>query len=466
MAGQWYVMGRDDVHGPYSKEQLLRLIDAGKVKPHMPVRQGNVGPFRPAAKVPGLLAADQHAKPAGLSSGVKLGLIVGGAVVGTSVLTAITCIAVLGLGRRDAAEESAPVAAVALHPDPVDASRPDVAAEADPEAPFEPAPTPLVVEPTPPPEPERPVDHEQADGEVQDAEVEAAVAEVLIDPRPLIPAIPAQKVPVGDKEIKDFGNSVRLEQKATDAYARYLAFSQTFAFSDEQRPQVESELAEWKERADKDLRRLGTEWASLEELQSAEKVARTLIDRAFVLIKMGSYAQCVEFLEDASRVNPNGIEADYTLGLLNSLPIGFKAPEVAEKHFKRVLLRSPDHPAALNSVAISQLKQGDFSAAFTSFERSSALTPKCTEVAHNLGRAVMLAQCGRLPIQPGTLRRFTDLYSTLITDERASAFNERIGWLHMLPVLPAVERNQKPPEQQRDPQMIASSEGSGFVVAP
>lgn len=480
MPGQWFVMGRDTIHGPYSKEHVLRLIEAGRIKPTTQVRNGNVGPWLLASKVPGLFSAETGrnipSNGVSLTPGLKLGLIVGGAVAGTAVLTAGICIVFLGLGRGDAvAPQQMPVAVIPAagsqsEAEPAD----DGPLAADPEAETEPKPqadedevvaaAPQVVSAEPPPAQE-PAAAQEAE-RIQDEAVPAPA--IALEPKPMIPPVPAEKLPIEDAKITEFNKSVRLEMKGKDGYARYLAFSQSFAFTDEQRARIDTELADWKERADKDLHRLGSEWVALEKVQAAEKEADKLIERAFALIKTGSYAACVDLLEEASRVNPNGIRADYTLGLLNSLPIGFKAPAIAEKHFRKVLLRSPNHPAAFNSLAISQLKQADFVSAFANFARAAELTPKCQEVAHNLGRAVMLAEQGRLRIEPGTMRRFTDLYSELIADERATAFEARTGWLHMRPIFPADER-EEPPQQEaqpHDPQFVVAGWGSGFVIGP
>ena len=113
---------------------------------------------------------------------------------------------------------------------------------------------------------------------------------------------------------------------------------------------------------------------------------------------MGSFKECIEFLEDASRTNPNGIRADYVLGLIYSLPYsGILGPDLAEKHFRKVLAREPDHPGALNSLAIAQIKQRDFNAAVVNLSRAAEVSESCQEVSQNLGRFIFLVQSGRVP---------------------------------------------------------------------
>lgn len=235
---------------------------------------------------------------------------------------------------------------------------------------------------------------------------------------------------------------------------------------------MNAQLEEWKSRADADLYRLGDDWVPLADVEAAEKEADQLIERASALIEVYSIDECIQFLEDASRANPNGIKADYVLGLLYSLPFaGPKAPDTAESHFRKVLQRHPDHPAALNSIAIAQIKQAEFGTAVTNLSRAADLMPECQEVAQNVGRLILLAQSGRAPVAESVLRRYTDLYAELIADKKAVAFDERTGWLHMLPVFPSHERDPAQdaavPAKPADPNdLVPMFAGTGFVVAP
>jgi S1-C subfamily serine protease len=371
MSGQWFVMGRDEIHGPYSKEHLLRLIEAGRIKPITQVRQGNVGPWRLASKVPGLFTPESKPQTAvtatRLPRPLVLGLIVGGAIIGTSVLTAVLCIALLRPPTAAPVESVGPpapaiVAAEIESEPPVDGDEPSPANAATVEPRPESLPVPVVAD-RPPASPIAVAEQPK----VADPPA-TPVPAIQLDPKPILPPVPVEKTAIENSKIVEFNKAVRLELKGKDAYARYLVFSQSFAFT--------------------------------------------------------------------------------------------------EKHFRTVLQRSPNNAAALNSLAISQLKQREFGVAFTSFARSAELTPNCQEVAHNLGRAVMLAEQGRLPIEPGQLRRFTDLYSQLIADERAKAYEEHTGWLHMLPVFPADERKDEQPKQPQNPDLVVAFWGSGFVVAP
>lgn len=479
MAGQWYVKGRD-IHGPFTREQLSRLIREGRIQATTQLRNGNVGRWCPAQEVPGLfpsaLKPPTATQVAGLSRTVFVSLVIGGSVVLSAALAVVICITVMRLGRPQGDSPTVDWLLVA------DSNRGELAV-ADATATHQVAVVAALQNGVglPPredqeetdirsnPEPAQPAADVPLEAPAVEPHDEPAPLQPAPDPKPLIPPVPVIKLPIDDAEIVNFQRSVQREKKATDAYARYLVFSQSFEFTESQRTRIDAELAEWKARADDNLYRLGNKWVSRETVEAAEREADQLIDRSAAMIAVRSYGECVEFLERASRVNPNGIKADYILGLLYSLPLGLKAPEIAERHFTRVLQRSPDHPAALNSLAVAQLKQREYGAAITHFAKSAELLPACHEVAQNIGRAIMLAQSGRIRIESSSLRRYTDLYSKLIAEKRAQPFNERTGWLHMLPVFPAGEREEKRIQNQPaadDPMMLPQSCGSGFVIAP
>lgn len=488
MAGQWFFHADSEVYGPFSKSQLIGFVQEGRVTPATQVRNGESGPWRKAADVPGLFEQafqrpEQKQKAAGgevLPKPLILGLIIGGTALTVLSLCAVAAVG-LYFAFRDSGEEvvqderAAPRDAVVINkPEvrPPAAPQPKVinveaairemeqhAAELVDSA--EPAPAPVAVRPQPEPQPV----------EVE-PEVDPVAAAPLPDPKPLIPPIPVEKVEISDAEIREFTKTLGLQRKAVDAHALFEAFSQSYAFTEPQQELIASELAEWRARADADLYRLGNEWVPLAEVEAAEGEADQLIERASALIEVYSIDECIQFLEEASRVNPNGIKADYILGLIYSLPFaGPKAPDTAESHFRKVLQRHPDHPAALNSIAIAQIKQAEFGVAVTNLSRAAELLPECQEVAQNVGRLVLLAQSGRAPVSDSVLRRYTDLYAELIAAKKAVAADEGTGWLHMVPVFPSDEREQEEqaavaakPGGRGD--LIPMFGGTGFVVAP
>ena len=499
MAGQWYWVDGTEVYGPISKKQLVSFVKRGGIVPATQVRNGESGPWRRAEDVPGLFREafappprrEQPSGDATSSPRALLGLILGGVILSTALVTATVCYFVFAIGSGDetpVVEESVAVNEEteeqrdeenpfgvepayggderAVEPKAVEKPQqtqvPVDLVEVSPkknelEEPEPPAELPLGNEPKPPVKP-APVIVESA-------------PQPEFDPKPLLPPIPDVKLPILDREISDFHNTVRWERKATDGYARYEVFSQTYEFTEEQQERVNEELAEWKYRADKNLYRLGTEWVSLEELKNAERESEQILERALTLLEAGSIDEVIDLLDQASRANPNGIKPDYLLGLIYSLPhAGPLAPDRAEYHFDMVLRRHSDHPAALNSLAIAQIKQRQYGSAFAKLSRAAELIPECQEVSQNLGRFIMLAESGRISVPKSVLNRYEELYATLITDGRARPFDPRTGYLHMIPVFPSHERDDSKPQTPDAPraagEFVAHFTGSGFVVAP
>ena len=485
MAGRWYWIDHGETYGPVNKTQLVSLVKRGQVAPATQVRNGDSGPWRHAEDVPGLFQQAFSAPPSDASKKsedapnkhVVLGLIIGGSVLVSAILTAVICvIAFVFLSGNDEPVVDEPVAVVE---EPVPEPAPfgvvvDPPADPDAEpADVEPAPQ-QVQEDTPDPQPVAAPD-DAADDESETAPPEAPVAQApegpRLDPKPILPPIPDEKSPISDREITDFHNAVRRERSAADAHARYIVFSQSHEFTESQQVRVDEELSKWQQRADANLHRLGTEWVALEQLAQAEREASQLIERAYTLIEVGSIDECIDLLEQAGRANPNGIKPNYILGLLYSLPhAGPKAPDLAEKHFRTVLRRQPDHPAALNSIAIAQIKQRQYGPAIAKLTRASELTTDCQEIAQNLGRFIMLSETGRIPVPESVLRRYTSLYASLVSDGRAQPYDETTGYLHMIPVFPSDERDEAEPDAPEAPkvagELVPVFSGSGFVVAP
>jgi S1-C subfamily serine protease len=520
MPSEWYVRTGDNVGGPYTKQQLTALAKKGRVTPTTSVRNGGSGPWRSACDIPGLFpwidevrppstppgaqkataspgaqkSAPKTAPPpqkAGLSRNMLIGIAAGVGAFGVLCVAAVVGLVAWMVYWRSAPEpvpqNVGPVAEYAPQIDDAAAGEPflpapeldDVAppmselnpfpgdALPAPEAEVEAAAAPAAVVPEIAPAPaDAP---EEAPAQIVDAD--ALPAAPKIEPKPILPAVPAEKQPIEDREITDVFKRVRLERKAVDAHALLGVFAQSYAFTESQQKRVDDELAEFKTRAAQDLYRLGTDWVPLADVESAEQEADQLITRAAALIEVGSFKECIDFLEGASRTNPNGIRADYVLGLIYSLPLsGIHGPDIAERHFRKVLAREPDHPGALNSLAIAQIKQRDFNAAVVSLSRAAEVSENCQEVSQNLGRFIFLVQSGLVPANSAVVKRFSDVYSRLIADKKAQPFSDRRGWLHSVPVFPTHERDRKaqdtaPAAAPAKLELVPRAFGSGFIIA-
>ncbi|QDU40108.1 putative periplasmic serine endoprotease DegP-like precursor [Maioricimonas rarisocia] len=496
MRDQWYVQNGNRVAGPFSRRQLAALAQQGKLKPHNLIRNGQQGEWQPVSGVSGLLPAGRpgpspneksgtpekpSAEPSPTLSPIMLVGLIGGAVFLSTAATAVVCVMLLTRPSGDENPGQPPPVVEDSAPEPESESflpqpereRNDVtAAPAEPAAGPAQAPAPARVAAAPA-EPASPnVTAEKTRPAEKQKPLAKPPAKVVTEVQPLLPPIPEEKVAISDAEIRKFERGVKLERRAVHACARYEVFAQSFAFTPEQQTEIDSTLDEWKKRSEADLYRLGSDWVPREEVVAAEQSAEQLIQRAVALIEVGNFDGCIEQLEDANRENPNGIKAPFLLGLIWSLPFaGLNGPDNAEKYFRVVLLRHPNHPAALNSMALAQIKQGDHNAAFRNLEEAASLADVCPEVVQNLGRFIRLAESGRIKTTSATLRRYSDLYSELIATKRGPEFNDRLGWLHMLPVFPTAEREESAETSaahvgKGGEKLVPMFSGSGFVVAP
>ncbi|MEZ6065680.1 MAG: trypsin-like peptidase domain-containing protein [Planctomycetaceae bacterium] len=300
----------------------------------------------------------------------------------------------------------------------------------------------------------------------------AMAARPVLRPKPLVPIVLPERTTIADGAITEFNRRVQLQATADDAYSLYLRFAQSYDFTGEQQERVDGQLMVWKERAEAGLARLGATWVSPDEVVAAREQAQSHINRAEVLVKAGDYKSAIELLEEASRVDLNGVRADYILGLLYSLPqLGRFGAEYAEKHFDAVLRRSPDDAAAMNSLAITLIKQHEHSRAFKLLEKAANLSPECPEITQNLGRFGYLVNSDRInSASRGLYKQFETLYTDLMTAGKGREFNPETGWLHIIPLFPEGELNGEvaavstSSSDLNQLRMIAT--GTGVVVAP
>ncbi|MFG0332734.1 MAG: GYF domain-containing protein, partial [Maioricimonas sp. JB049] len=523
MAAQWYLLKGETVSGPLSRDSLRKLAASGRLQRHDQIRKGQDGFWTAATDVPWLeralsgdsseeiselppLPSRRRRKPASkpparkqqdaLPRSVILACSAGAAMVLVVIIGAVL------LSRSGASGDPELAAATAVDPEasvPVadqtetspgsempeqdelsgadgqDAGSPAEEAEADgskseglaengngqPEdPPGDPA------DPTVPDE--TPVAAADPDPATDPAVDPPDLSDVA--PEPVVPPVPREKKLITDSEIRDFDSEIRHARRARNALARYTAFSQSYIFTEQQQEAVDAELELWKERAEDDLYRLGSDWVALAAMEAARKEANDLIQQAGERIGEIKLGEAVELLEEANRANPNGIKAAYILGLLYSLPFaGINGPEKAERYFQIVLRRHPDHAAALNSIAIAQVKQRQYGPAIANWERVADQLGNPPEVVQNVGRFLHLVRTDRLVTNQPIQERFENLQTELAARVRDASYESGTGWLHMIPVFPADERAPAPeaePVVEAGKDLVPCFFGTGFVVAP
>ena len=292
------------------------------------------------------------------------------------------------------------------------------------------------------------------------------VAAVLSLPASLAAQSPATTLPrpaLRDPLIDGILGRLKNLEKPGDALDLLEESLRDKSLSSSQRSRLEKERGVWSERHEKDLVRHGTNWITKENRESRQKEADLLIEKAFVLIETRDFRSAREALEKASKIDETGLRADFLLGLLNT-PILANSPETAEKHFRKVLSRSPNHLPTLNNHALCCIRQKEFSQALEFWKRVAEVAPNTPELSHNVGRVLKEAGDGRLAMGAPDRKRFQDLYLDIATEENAQSRYVSGGWRYMHLTLPKSEADRTPVKESGSMSLTAT--GSGFVVAP
>jgi len=250
---------------------------------------------------------------------------------------------------------------------------------------------------------------------------------------------------------------------AAEAVALYETFLAQPSLPTGVKAAARARLAQWKESADKGLVRLGKKWVTPEERQQATDEADQLIERALELIAVRNYPEVRLLLQRASSADPDGIRADFLLGMLNTPLVANHAP-TAKRHFATALLRQPGHISLLNNLALTEVRNRNYGVAVAHWEEALKRASKLPEVTHNLGRLIREAQLRKLNVAPSVVKRASSLYAEALTAGRGEASERAVGWLYMPLYLDADEKERT--KQQAHGESINIGSGTGFVVHP
>jgi S1-C subfamily serine protease len=482
MSDDWYVRSAQKTHGPLSDAQLRKALGTGRITSKTPIRQGVVGPWttveralgnRPAPEVPPLRQP------------VSRFPIVLVACSGVAILVAALW-AAFEIGRR----QSAPVAAAAPRgdegkPNAVVPPQPMAAAPAPREAEAQ---IPIARQPLIAQRPPQPIVPPPSVAKVDSAKSEpAGKGGVSPGPKPPVvaqqprvanqqPAAPGVKaVPVAvpkaqakDTDLRALESAANHASTAKDALALYHHFGATRRLSPMQRDKFNASLQVWEDRAKQNLVHLGDKWVAEADALRAHEEAAQLFRQAFEMVKILNFREARKTLERASRVDPNSIAADFTLGILNSItPPDFRSPKTAEKHFQIVLRRMPGYVPALNNLAITEIRQDKYAEALRHLREAADLSPTAEEVTQNLGRFVSEARLGRIHPRKTVLADATKLYAKVVTAKEGSPSELKYGWRYIPLVSPKGERETLSSVQE--PEAVSESfvsQGTGFVIEP
>ncbi|HEV8000137.1 MAG TPA: trypsin-like peptidase domain-containing protein [Planctomycetaceae bacterium] len=477
MSDGWYVRKGTKTLGPLTETEVRNVLDLGRISAETPVRRGTDGPWTPA----GQALADATSQRALVKSESKSRFPVAiAAFVGLAVL--VTGLWVVFQGRR----ELRPAIAAASSEDGIKSSddattKPAIESPAEP---IIPAPTPVkprqTLIATRPSEP-------KSNASVTSVPRDRAPLKtppVATTKNPSLPNVshpPQQKMslakvapvtvpksPVTETDLRALETMARRSSTAKDALALHQVFRATRTIPPALENLFQANLQVWEDRARQDLVRLGDRWVAAAEAARVHDEAAQLFQQAYEMTKNLDLDEAGRTLERASRVDPNAIAADFTLGILNSIsPPKSRNPQAAAQHFQVVLQRIPGYVPALNNLALVEVREEKYADAVRHLQEAAARAPACEEVTQNLGRFINEAQLGRLHPDPSVLSEATDFYSQVATTKPGSPAEAKHGWRYMPLVAPKEERAglsrfQAP---EADPTSVAA-QGTGVVVAP
>ncbi|AMV18444.1 hypothetical protein VT03_11170 [Planctomyces sp. SH-PL14] len=252
--------------------------------------------------------------------------------------------------------------------------------------------------------------------------------------------------------------------QAVESLAILEALLQDKGLSSTQRKKIELELGAWKERAGNKLVRNGNDWVTVEVNAERIKEANFLVEKALVDLAAKDYRSCKEGLEKASRVNENGIQADFLLGMLNT-PAYANSPETGERHFRKVLNRCEDHIPSLNNLALCCIRQKKLAPAIDAWRRLAELAPETPELAYNVVHLMAESANSVIPLTTTERRRFEALLVGVPPGSIPSAESTKDGWRYMYLAVPRSDV----PSGSSEPSsglMLETGLGNGFVIAP
>ncbi|WP_254510593.1 trypsin-like peptidase domain-containing protein [Anatilimnocola floriformis] len=297
--------------------------------------------------------------------------------------------------------------------------------------------------------------------------------------------------------------AAKRQRDAKKALALYSVFMADAKIPDEEKERAKAGHESWQRAADQSLLRLGTKWLTKAEIEKLEAEELKLFHEATQLYQIGSVEAAEKRFRDASRAQPESIRADFRLGLLaaiidrdtNKAADRFEAcvTRRLNKREELTVAETANLCASLNNLAITEIRQRQYSQALGHWAQALDLTPTVPEIVQNLGRvgllsrAEMRAKMGPLlsvNLDTAETKRWETLYTKARRVNGGYEFDPKTGWLYMndvREVKPAATLEQFPPTspnsstsptssvtRYQDPyrKLRVAGSGTGFVIAP
>ncbi|RLS79459.1 MAG: hypothetical protein DWI03_01890 [Planctomycetota bacterium] len=218
--------------------------------------------------------------------------------------------------------------------------------------------------------------------------------------------------------LKDVEADAAACRTAADAVAVYRLYLAAADLPKEDRDAAQQRLDHYRSLAAAGKVRLGSAWVAREAADKASAEAESIMGNAFELIRLGNTKLAWEELQKAGRADPDSGRAAFVMGLFQA--IGGQDETKALDSFADAVRREPDNPAALNNLAVCEVRNRRQSAAVVHFRQALERMPDPQPVVDNVGFTIRSAAALRPKMSDKILTEFNDLYKSFPREWKAN----------------------------------------------
>jgi S1-C subfamily serine protease len=176
------------------------------------------------------------------------------------------------------------------------------------------------------------------------------------------------------------------------------------------RAAAEERLSYWRGLAAAGKVRLGNAWVARDAAEKAAAEAESIMSHAFELVRLGNFQLAWEEFEKAERADPESGRAPFVMGLFQA--INSQDESKVMDSFAEAVRREPDNPAALNNLAVCEVRNRRQSNAVTHFRQALERMPDAQPVVDNVGFTIRTAGALRPKMSEKVIAEFNELYKS------------------------------------------------------
>lgn len=267
--------------------------------------------------------------------------------------------------------------------------------------------------------------------------------------------------PVVAEPLKNVEADAAACRTAADAVAVYRLFLAADDLAEEDRAAANERLEHWRGLAASGKVRLGTAWVARDAADKAAAEAEKIMTNAFESFRLGNVQLGWEEFQKAERADPESGRASLVMGILQAVRSQDEA-KVMES-FSEAVRREPDHPAALNNLAVCEVRNRRQAGAVNRFRQSLEHLPDPQPVVDNVAFTIRSASVIRPKMSEKVFGEFNDLYKSFPREWKA---NPAAATAHILLSPRCRPFAVGSPISDLEEAAAAPVAGLGFVVAP